>query len=127
MIENVGSVYCAVSLIEERAEMTRQNVVVADAKSGINVAITMTVSNQSLFTKTREAQGGCITIPAKKVGGGARINTWLDSMRASSPPRVKPAISVPDQSSWMVSTLLPVLVIKINICFTSHLLPCGWI
>ncbi|XP_059593671.1 probable trehalose-phosphate phosphatase J isoform X1 [Vitis vinifera] len=86
--------------------MTRQNVVVADSKSGINVAITMTVSNSSLFTKavqkTRETQGGCINIPPKKVGGGARINAWVDSMRASSPTRVKSAASLSDQNSWML-------------------------
>ncbi|KAG9158314.1 hypothetical protein Leryth_000445 [Lithospermum erythrorhizon] len=36
-------------------------------------------------------------------GGGARTDSWVDSMRASSPTRIHsfPSIS-PDQSSWMV-------------------------
>lgn len=77
-------------------KMTNQNVVVSDAKG---VAISVTVSNQTLFSSSVPshlgAPGACITISRKKLvrlengGGGARIRAWVESMRASSPPRMK--------------------------------------
>lgn len=92
--------------------MTKKNVVVSDTKSGIE--ITVAVSNSSLFTtavqKPPVVSGGYITISRKKLlqnleinGGGARINSWVDSMRASSPTHRKSTPSLAeDQNSWMV-------------------------
>ncbi|CAK9174941.1 unnamed protein product [Ilex paraguariensis] len=87
-------------------------------KSGINMAITVAVSNSSLFTtaaqKPQMVPGGFmnITISRRKllqlqdleINGAARINAWVDSMKASSPTHVKstPSLSVSeDNSSWM--------------------------
>uniref|UniRef100_A0A5B7AMY0 Trehalose 6-phosphate phosphatase n=1 Tax=Davidia involucrata TaxID=16924 RepID=A0A5B7AMY0_DAVIN len=93
--------------------MTKQNVVVSDAKSAIDMAITVAMSKSSLFTtaaqKPPAVPGGYITISRKKLlqnhetNGGARINAWVDSMRASSPTHLKsnPPLSQ-DQSSWIV-------------------------
>ncbi|EEF29241.1 probable trehalose-phosphate phosphatase J [Ricinus communis] len=91
--------------------MTNQNVVVADAKSTINLATTVHVSNSSIFTtavqKPPAAPGGYISISRKKllknleINGGARINAWVDSMRASSPTHLKSTPSLTeDQGSW---------------------------
>jgi len=96
-------------------KMTNQNVVVADTNSGLNLAITVHVTNSSIFTtaaqKPPAAPGGYISISRKKllknleINGGARINAWVDSMRASSPTHIKSTPSVnEDQSSWIVST-----------------------
>ncbi|KAG8383503.1 hypothetical protein BUALT_Bualt04G0020200 [Buddleja alternifolia] len=95
--------------------MTKQNVVVADAKTGINMAITMAaVTGSSLFPTAAQrpppVPGAYITISKKNLilqnldmSSGARINAWVDSMRASSPTHVK-ASSIPsdDQNSWIV-------------------------
>ncbi|KAK6135027.1 hypothetical protein DH2020_031254 [Rehmannia glutinosa] len=92
--------------------MTNQNVVVSDGKSGINMAITVAVAGTSLFNtaaqKPPPAPGTYITISKKKLlqnldintGGGARINAWVDSMRASSPTHIKSAVISDDQTSW---------------------------
>ncbi|CAA0823619.1 Probable trehalose-phosphate phosphatase J, partial [Striga hermonthica] len=93
--------------------MTNQNVVVAD---GINVAIAVAVGGSSLFTTSAQkpppAPGtNYITISKKKLlqnldigggGGAARINAWVDAMRASSPTHMKSSSAVSDenQSSW---------------------------
>ncbi|KAK4411657.1 putative trehalose-phosphate phosphatase J [Sesamum angolense] len=79
----------------ECGKMTNQNVVVSDAKSGINMAITVAVSGSSLFSSAAQkppaVPGTYITISKKKllqnldINTGARINAWVDSMRASSP------------------------------------------
>ncbi|KAL2521613.1 putative trehalose-phosphate phosphatase J [Forsythia ovata] len=92
--------------------MTNQNVMVPETKSGINMAITVAVSNSSMFTtaaqKPPAVPGSYITISKKKllqnldINGGARINAWVDSMRASSPTHIKsPALSE-DLNSWIV-------------------------
>ncbi|KAK6155535.1 hypothetical protein DH2020_009783 [Rehmannia glutinosa] len=94
--------------------MTNQNVVVSDGKSGINMAITVAVAGTSLFNtaaqKPPPAPGTYITISKKKLlqnldinsGGGARINAWVDSMRASSPTHIKSAAISDDQTSWTI-------------------------
>ncbi|XP_050291075.1 probable trehalose-phosphate phosphatase J isoform X2 [Quercus robur] len=79
--------------------MTKQNVVI-DPKSGINVTLAMAMSkSSSILTmaaqKPPAAPSGCITISRKKrvsnieINGEARINYWLDSMKASSPTHIK--------------------------------------
>ena len=102
--------------------MTKQNVLVSDTQSAINMAITVGVSNPSIFTtatqKPPAAPGGYISIPRKKLlknleinNGGPIANGWIDSMRASSPTHIKSAPSLADeQSSWIVSKpKLPIL------------------
>lgn len=85
--------------------MTQQNVVVSDPKSGINLTIPMKVP----VSKPPPGPGSCITISRKTLleingNNSARINSWVESMRASSPTHHKstPAIS-DDLNSWMVS------------------------
>ncbi|KAK4417217.1 putative trehalose-phosphate phosphatase J [Sesamum alatum] len=86
--------------------MTKQNMVVADAKSGINMAISMAVSGSSLFTTAAQrpppaaVPGAYITI--SKINNGSRINAWVDSMRASSPTRIKASSLSDDQDSWIL-------------------------
>ncbi|KAF3445792.1 hypothetical protein FNV43_RR10969 [Rhamnella rubrinervis] len=99
--------------------MTNQNVVVSDVKG---MAISVTVTNQTLLSssvpKPVGVPGGCITISRNKLlrletggGGGTRMISaaWVDSMRASSPPRIKSntttaSLSVTqDQSSWTLN------------------------
>ncbi|XP_027077828.1 probable trehalose-phosphate phosphatase J [Coffea arabica] len=91
--------------------MTKPNVVVSDTKSGISMAITVAVRNSALFTtasqKPPAVPGTYITISKKKllqnleINTGAKINSWVDSMRASSPTHLKstPPLSSDDQSS----------------------------
>ncbi|XP_068641493.1 probable trehalose-phosphate phosphatase J [Aristolochia californica] len=97
--------------------MTNQNVVVAEAggltKSGINMAITVAMAESALLPPpglTKQA-GSYIAISRRKLlknletgGGGARINAWVESMRASSPTHIKsvPSLSSPDDSSWIL-------------------------
>ncbi|KAL5844256.1 hypothetical protein ACOSQ4_010214 [Xanthoceras sorbifolium] len=96
--------------------MTNQNVVVSDSKSCIGLKITVMLSNSSIFsqaaTKSLPAPGRSFTIPSSKkvlkrleTDGGTRINAWVDSMRDSSPTRVKPYASTPseteEQRSWI--------------------------
>ncbi|XP_059432249.1 probable trehalose-phosphate phosphatase J isoform X1 [Corylus avellana] len=93
--------------------MTKQNVLVSDTKSTFNMAI-LPISNSSIFTRAAQkppaAPGGYISISRKKllknleINGEARINTWVDSMKASSPTHIKatPSLADHDQSSWIV-------------------------
>lgn len=92
--------------------MTKQNVTVSDARSGISLAMSMAVSNSTVFAqKPPAAPGGYISISRKKllknleINGAQRINSWVDSMRASSPTHIKstPPSLTEDHSSWMVS------------------------
>ena len=96
--------------------MTNQNVVVSDSKSAIGMAIAVSVSKSSFFSPPVQKSptvvpGGYITISLKKIetggaGGTCRVGAWVDSMRASSPTRIKSTPSLSDieaQSSWMVS------------------------
>lgn len=99
--------------------MTNQNVVVSDGNSSLKVAVamamSMSVTNSSLFSpvlpKLRSSSAGryisvCRRKAVKNQGGAAtataapKINSWVDSMRASSPVKSPPS---PDNCSWMVS------------------------
>ena len=106
--------------------MTNQNVVVSDVKS-LGIAVATVPNKQSLFSSAvrkliSTPNGGCITISRNKrprletgggTGTGARVSSWVESMRASSPPRVKSnttsttnaSISETEeyQNSWRVS------------------------
>lgn len=99
--------------------MTNQNVVLSDARSGIDVRITVSLSNSSLFSapvpQPLREPDGFLGIPRKKIlktldsdKGGQKINSWVDSMRASSPSREKTTTSLvenEEQSSWIVSLI----------------------
>lgn len=102
-------------------EMTKQNVVVSDTDSQImNMAISVAVSNSSIFSAAAEkppiAPGGYISISRKRlmnlknldiINGGERITSWVDSMKASSPTHIQSTTCLmKGQSSWMVSTRL---------------------
>jgi hypothetical protein len=72
-------------------------------------------SNSPIITRAAQkppaAPGGYISISRKKllknleINGEARINSWVDSMKASSPTHIKatPSLADHDQSSWIVS------------------------
>ncbi|KAK9162796.1 hypothetical protein Syun_003698 [Stephania yunnanensis] len=97
--------------------MTKQNVVVAETKSGL--AITVAVSNSSLFTVNHQMKPpSATTTPAagyiaispnkllKKLETGG-MNAWEESMRASSPTHIKSiptslSSSIQDYTSWML-------------------------
>ncbi|XP_075652828.1 putative trehalose-phosphate phosphatase J [Castanea sativa] len=93
--------------------MTRQNVPL-DPKSRISVTLEMTIpKSSSILTmaaqKPPPAPSGCITISRKKrvsnieINGEARINSWLDSMKASSPTHIKATpLTDRDPSSFIV-------------------------
>lgn len=91
--------------------MTKQNVVASDANSGINVAITVAVSGSALYTTAAQKppvvpRSAYITISKKEllqnleINSGARIHSWVDSMRASSPTNMNS--SSDDHRSWIV-------------------------
>ncbi|BFG35400.1 hypothetical protein CerSpe_216740 [Prunus speciosa] len=97
--------------------MTKQNVVVSDAEAEImNMAISVAVSNSSIFTAVAEkppvGPPGYISISRKRflnlknldsINGAERINSWVDSMRASSPTHLKSSSFLKeDQSSWIL-------------------------
>lgn len=93
--------------------MTNQNVVISDTKSGFSMEIVVSMREPVLFAqavpKPLAAPGGGTPIiwtkPSLKVletaGGGGRINAWVDSMRASSPPR-RSSESEEVNKSWML-------------------------
>lgn len=98
--------FVIVSFLEERAKNMGggggQNIM-TDAKSVLNMSITVTVSAQK-----PPAPHGYISISTKRllhnleINAGARASVWVDSMRASSPTHIK---STPhDQGSWNVSS-----------------------
>jgi trehalose 6-phosphate phosphatase len=95
--------------------MTKQNVIIPDAKSGIKMAI-LAMTNSSIFSMAARKPppapgcGGYITIQRKKrrnndleINGEARINAWVDSMKASSPTHIKatPSLVDHDPSSFI--------------------------
>lgn len=101
--------------------MTNQNVVISDTESGINMSITVAVSNSSIFATTAQKPppapgGGCgggggyISISRKKILKDLDVNGgWIESMRASSPTHVKSfsSLSAADDhhhNSWIVRT-----------------------
>ncbi|XVF17217.1 hypothetical protein REPUB_Repub10bG0100400 [Reevesia pubescens] len=92
-----------VSFFEERPKnMAAGQNVISDAKSVLDMSFTVTVSAQK-----PPAPPGYISISRKKllqnleINAGARVNAWVDSMRASSPTHLKSTPSLTDdQSSW---------------------------
>lgn len=98
-------------------KMTRQNVAVSDCTSRIGMG-RLASSKSALFSTAMPeplpALGGHIAIPQRRLSkkletGGARVCAWVDSMRASSPTRIKSPASLSgneEQSSWTVSASL---------------------
>ncbi|XVF15159.1 hypothetical protein REPUB_Repub09cG0126100 [Reevesia pubescens] len=92
-----------VNFFEERPKnMGAAQNVISDTKSVLNMSITVTVSVQK-----PPAPPGYISISRKKllqnleINAGARVNAWVDSMKASSPTHIKSTPSLTDdQSSW---------------------------
>ncbi|XP_076949428.1 putative trehalose-phosphate phosphatase H [Bidens hawaiensis] len=78
--------------------MTKQKVVVANAKSGMDMAALFT-------TEVKKPPRLMPTISKKKLvqnlenNGGMKINSWVESMRASSPTSSRKLIN--DQTKWM--------------------------
>ncbi|KAJ8771624.1 hypothetical protein K2173_026801 [Erythroxylum novogranatense] len=96
--------------------MTNQNVVVRDAKSGIDHFTTRVVLSKSLFSPVAPSPRGrnCITVtrptfPGKidneEGGGGTKVSSWVDSMRDSSPTRVKAACLTESEEkrTWIIN------------------------
>lgn len=92
--------------------MTKQNLVVEDKKSVLKME-TMAISRSPISTRLQKppaAQGGYISISRKKflkkleINAEGRINSWVDSMKASSPTHINatPSLADHDQSSWTV-------------------------
>ncbi|TKY56247.1 trehalose-phosphate phosphatase I [Spatholobus suberectus] len=96
--------------------MTNKNVVAPIGKSSrVNntlVELAMSISNSSALPRAAVPEimallGGVLGIPPKKRQmktledgkGGTKVNTWIDSMRASSPTRVK-STQNQDPSPW---------------------------
>ncbi|CAN1343407.1 Probable trehalose-phosphate phosphatase J, partial [Linum perenne] len=85
------------------SSMTNQNVVVPDTKTGIKLPLARipesTIFSAAAVQKPPTGAGGYVSISATKKklllenleinGGAARINSWVDSMRASSPTHLK--------------------------------------
>ncbi|KAG6774160.1 hypothetical protein POTOM_021511 [Populus tomentosa] len=94
--------------------MTNQNVVVPNARKGVDITIAMALS-KSLFSPVvpkplPAAPGGYFTISrkmfAKKTETGGKTNSWADSMRDSSPTRVKSTTSlseIEEKNTWIVN------------------------
>ncbi|XP_076918553.1 putative trehalose-phosphate phosphatase J [Bidens hawaiensis] len=72
--------------------MTKSKVVVADAKSGVDMAVV--VVPQALASKKKVLQN-------IEINGRARINAWVESMRASSPTSHRKPTQHQSQSTWM--------------------------
>ncbi|GJV47538.1 zinc finger, CCHC-type containing protein [Tanacetum coccineum] len=98
--------------------MTKQKVVVGDGKSVLAVVPT------ALFTidvkKPPLMPGGYIKISKKKllqnleITSGARINAWVESMRASSP-----TFNRQDKTTWMLLSDISVLIVSTYFPFSS--------
>ncbi|KAK4767303.1 hypothetical protein SAY86_015053 [Trapa natans] len=107
--------------------MTKQNVAVSDAKPGFNLPASMAVSNPPVFVQKPPASpGGCITISRSKllknleINGPQRINSWVDSMKASSPTHAKSSANLSSltddhYSSWMMRATVK----KLARCFPT--------
>ncbi|XP_061345936.1 probable trehalose-phosphate phosphatase C [Gastrolobium bilobum] len=92
--------------------MTNLNVVTPE-ESCINTLIAVaSISNSPVLPRTvvvpesLAAFGGFLGLPHMKRLEGAKVSTWIDSMRASSPTRVKsslpPASENQEKSSWIL-------------------------
>lgn len=81
--------------------------------------LAMSISNSNVLPRTAMPElmgllGGLLVQPKNKLikpledgsgKGTTKVNTWIDSMRASSPTRVKNSSENRDQSYWTVSII----------------------
>ncbi|GKA17939.1 hypothetical protein Tco_0697776, partial [Tanacetum coccineum] len=108
------------SPVDSVLKMTKQKVVVGDGKSVLamepNALFTTDVKKPSLMP------GGYIKISKKKllqnleITSGARINAWIESMRASSP-----TFNRQDKTTWMTKAFCGQVKIKLHGCFVLSL------
>ncbi|KAL0352387.1 UNVERIFIED_CONTAM: putative trehalose-phosphate phosphatase D [Sesamum calycinum] len=88
--------------------MTNQTMVISDAKSGLTMAIAVALTESALYSPAMPlvSPNGYFASRKKLLkkleanGNGARMNTLLDSMRASSPTR-RPT-DTEDHNSWIL-------------------------
>lgn len=91
----------AVSFTEEGRKMASQNVIIPDVKSGLNMMLIPAAQKPPAAPGWRRRKN--ILLNNLEINGAARINAWVDSMRASSPTHLKYTPSLAeDQSSWIV-------------------------
>lgn len=95
--------------------MTKQSVMVSEPQTaGVNNMMEIVAKSSSLFSSMEMNTDNGYNFAIKKqflkkletsvVGvdkGTTRINAWVDSMRASSPPRLNSTMD--NDQSWMVS------------------------
>lgn len=80
--------------------MTKQNMVAPDGSSLFNAAAQRPPAVPGAFFSLSQKH----LLQNLEINNGARANTWLDSMRASSPTHLKAAPPLSDgQNSWIVS------------------------
>lgn len=97
--------------------MTNQNGLVKSHVNNTLMELAMSISNSGLLPRGAVPElmallGGLLGRPKKRLmkpsledgveNGTTKVNAWIDSMRASSPPRVKSYSNI-DQSPWTVS------------------------
>ncbi|GLT33766.1 hypothetical protein SLA2020_083290 [Shorea laevis] len=91
-----------VSFIEEGRKMASQNVIIPAVKSGLNVGMFLPGSQKPPAPPGWPGRKK-ILLNNLEINGAARINAWVDSMRASSPTHLKYTPSLAeDQSSWIL-------------------------
>lgn len=104
--------------------MSSQNVVVSDAKSGMNMGLTVAVFPAAAAQKPPAVPGTYISISKKKllqnldINSTARISAWVDSMRASSPTHIKSQPLSEDHTPSNVNTASFLFCITITITIT---------
>lgn len=76
--------------------MTKQKVVVADAKSGVAELFMAEVKKPRLTPVISKKN----VLQNLEINGGMKMNSWVESMRASSPTSSRKLIN--DQTKWMV-------------------------
>lgn len=80
------------------------------------------MTNQNVVLIPEEQQAAMKMVASKKklnmTNGGAKISSWVDSMRASSPPRISISPSLTEEEkSWAVS--IHIYITNITILFKT--------
>ncbi|KAI4389207.1 hypothetical protein MLD38_001456 [Melastoma candidum] len=110
--------------VKRSGKVTKQSLILSDTKLGIGVKISLGLSDRSLCLPTiipralltsEDTQMTVLRpIPWKQSpkdtekqteeggGGGEKNGTWLDSMRAASPPRATAVLETQEHKSWML-------------------------
>ena len=91
----------------------QQNVVVLDVKSR-GVRNVLPPSSLPVAESFSPLDLKMLLVKRFETEKGAKINAWVDSMRASSPTRIKSTASLPEtdeKSSWIVGSIFPSIFI----------------